>query len=280
MSRLSITTPPLAVLIDRRGYELNAILEVMQRMRKEKLVDGFEFQNLGEWDKYGPPMDKAKFNFRTKFWEICEKYTIDELAQILHGSGLPILSIHANRDVGICLCSEKRREIRRGKQLIHDSMYLANQVDAKVCVFHLWDTWRKQFDPAQLMRTLDSIASEYPGIKAAVENVPINLEQKSPFDVVKDFGWITLDLRWAGMYNELERFETVKQKIVNIHLRGRLEEEQWIIHHAPFSLSEALALIQKDWKYSGLLTIEPEGGLKNASWTNFASAMKQLPILR
>jgi hypothetical protein len=278
LNYLSITTPPLAVLLNRRGYELDAVMEVMQRMRKEKLVDGFEFQNLGEWDISGPPLDKAKFNFRIKFWENCEKYSIDDLAQILINSGLPILSIHANRDVGICLCSENRRENQRGKQLIHDSMSLATQVRARVCVFHLWDTWKKQFDPVRLQRTLDSITSEYPRVKAAVENVPINLEETSPFDVVKEFSWITLDLRWAGMYNELDRFEAVKRKIVNVHLRGRLENDQWIIHHAPFSFDEALTLIQRNWKYSGLYTLEPEGGLKNASWTNFASAIKRLPI--
>jgi hypothetical protein len=246
----------------------------MQRMKNERLVDGFEFQNLAEWDSSGPPLDKAMFEFRIRNWKICEKHRIDDIAQKLKQSKLPILSVHANRDIGICLCSNKRREIARGKKLIHDSIRLAQEVNAEVCVFHLWDTWSKQFDPMRLKLTFDSIVNEHSDVKAAIENIPINLDNVTPFDIVKEFQWITLDLRWAGMYDELMKFEAVKDRIVNVHLRGRLETDQWVIHHAPFTLSEALDLIQKDWKYQGLLTIEPEGGLRNAKWKNFVAAVK------
>jgi len=273
---ISITTPPLAALINRRGFELDALLQVMHRMMEESLVDGFEFQNLAEWDLAGPPQDKAQFEHRTKNWVICEKHSIENLAQILNQSNLPILSIHANRDIGICLCSKKRRETLRGKQLIHDSLSLAHQVRAKVCIFHLWDTWKKHFDPVELKRILDSIADEYPGVKAAVENVPINLENKTPYEVVRKFEWITLDLRWAGMYYELDKFIAVRNKIVNIHLRGRLETDQWAIQHAPFTFNEALDTIRNDWKYTGLMTLEPEGGLRNIEWKNFATALKSI----
>jgi hypothetical protein len=273
---LSITTPPLAVLIQRPVYELDALLKVMQRMRDDNLVDGFEFQNLAEWDASGPPQDKAKFEFRIKNWKICEKHDVEELAQALKASKLPILSVHANRDIGICLCSDKRRETLRGEQLLHDAMKLAEQVEAKVCVFHLWDTWSKRFDPVYLKRTLDHVADQYPRVKATVENVPINLDDTTPFEVVETFDNITLDLRWAGMYNELNKFSTIKEKIVNIHLRGRLESEEWILHQAPFTLSEALEIIRNEWQYQGLLTVEPEGGLKGSEWQQFAAAMRKL----
>jgi hypothetical protein len=273
---LSITTPPLAVLIGQRGFQLDAMLYVMHRMRKESLVDGFEFQNLAEWDASGLPRDKVKFEVRMKVWESCEKYSVDELAVILNESTLPILSVHANRDVGIHLCSDKRREIPRGEQLIHDSLNLAQQVGAQVCVFHLWDTWKQQFDPAFLQQSLETIADQYPKVRAAVENVPINLPNHTPFDVVKDFEWITLDLRWAGMYDELDKFAKVKDRIVNIHLRGRLESDQWSIYHAPFTFYEAVDLLRKEWRYSGLFTVEPEGGLKNAKWADFATAITSL----
>jgi len=273
---LSITTPPLAVLIDQRGYQLEAILDVMHRMLKESLIDGFEFQNLAEWDATGPPKDKAKFEVRLKVWETCEKYSVDELSVILKESKLPILSVHANRDVGIHLCSDKRREIQRGERLIHDSLNLAQQVGARVCVFHLWDTWKHQFDPAFLQRTLETIADEYPKVKAAVENVPINLPNHTPFEVVKEFEWITLDLRWAGMYNELDKFAEVSNRIVNVHLRGRLETAKWAIHHAPFTFYEVLNLLRSEWNFSGLLTVEPEGGLKGAEWADFTAAMTSI----
>ncbi|MFX0078144.1 MAG: sugar phosphate isomerase/epimerase family protein [Candidatus Hermodarchaeota archaeon] len=276
MNLLSITTPPLAVLIGQRGFQLNAILEVMYRMRKESLVDGFEFQNLAEWDVSGPPRDKAQFQVRLKVWEYCEKYSVDELVVMLKESNLPILSVHANRDVGIHLCSDIRREIQRGKQLIYDSLNLAQQVGAQICVFHLWDTWKQRIDPTFLKRTLVTIADEYPKVKAAVENVPINLPNHTPFDVVKEFDWITLDLRWAGMYNELDKFEDIRDRIVNVHLRGRLESEKWEIYHAPFTFYEVVKKIKEEWDYSGLLTVEPEGGLKRAKWTDFSAAMTSL----
>ncbi len=276
MNLLSITTPPLAVLIGQRGFQLNAILEVMHRMRKESLVDGFEFQNLAEWDASGPPKDKAKFEVRLKVWESCEKYSVDELVLILKESKLPILSVHANRDVGIHLCSDKQREIQRGEKLIHDSLNLAQQVGASICVFHLWDTWKKHFDPGFLQRTLENIADQYPNVKAAVENVPINLANHTPFEVVKEFEWITLDLRWVGMYNELDKFAEISNRIINVHLRGRLESAKWAIYQAPFSFYEVLDLLRSEWDYSGLLTVEPEGGLKRAEWTDFATAMTSI----
>ncbi|MFW9984728.1 MAG: hypothetical protein ACFFCB_08385 [Candidatus Odinarchaeota archaeon] len=276
MNLLSITTPPLAVLIGQRGFQLEAILEVMHRMRKESLVDGFEFQNLAEWDASGPPRDKAQFEIRLKVWEECEKYSVDELVVILTESKLPILSVHANRDVGIHLCSNKRREIQQGEQLIHDSLNLAQQVGASICVFHLWDTWKKHFDPGFLQRTLENITNQYPKVKAAVENVPINLPNHTPFDVVKEFEWITLDLRWAGMYNELDKFAEVRKSIVNVHLRGRLESDKWVTYHAPFTFYEVLDLLRSEWEYSGLLTVEPEGGLKRVGWTDFATAMTSI----
>ncbi|MFX1341082.1 MAG: hypothetical protein ACFFAL_00165 [Promethearchaeota archaeon] len=276
MNLLSITTPPLAVLIGQRGFQLDAILEVMHRMRKESLVDGFEFQNLAEWDASGPPRDKAQFEVRLKVWEECEKYSVDELAVVLTKSKLPILSVHANRDVGIHLCSDQRREIQRGEKLIHDSLNLAQQVGAGICVFHLWDTWKKHFDPGFLQRTLEYIADQYPKVKAAVENVPINLSNYTPFDVVKEFEWITLDLRWAGMYNELDKFEVIKNRIVNVHLRGRLESKKWKIYHAPFTFYEVVKKIKEGWDYSEPLTLEPEGGLKRAKWTDFSAAMTSL----
>ena len=276
MNLLSITTPPLAVLIGQRGFQLEAILKVMHRMRNESLVDGFEFQNLAEWDASGPPRDKAQFEVRLKTWEDCEKYSVDELTVVLTESKLPILSVHANRDVGIHLCSDKRREIQRGKKLIHDSLNLAQQVRASICVFHLWDTWKKHFDPGFLQRTLENIANKYPKVKAAVENVPINLPNHTPFDVVKEFEWITLDLRWAGMYNELDKFAEVRNRIVNVHLRGRLESDKWAIYHAPFTFYEVLDLLRSEWDYSGFLTVEPEGGLKRADWTDFATAMTSI----
>ncbi|MFW9832341.1 MAG: hypothetical protein ACFFD8_11260 [Candidatus Thorarchaeota archaeon] len=276
MIQLSITTPPLARLVQKRGYQLDELLKVMQRMMKENLVDGFEFQNLAEWDPAEPPRDKAQFEFRIKSWQICEKHTMIELAEYLQSVRVPILSVHANRDVGINLCSETQQGKRRGEQLINNSLFLAERVNAKVCVFHLWDTWKTNFDLKFLQQTLERIADQYSTVKASVENVPINLSDLTPFEAVKNFDWITLDLRWAAMYNELDKFEQLKKKIVNVHLRGQLEACQWTMYNAPFNFYDALDLIRNKWNYSGLLTLEPERGLKTTEWKDFAAAIKSI----
>ena len=224
----------------------------------------------------GPPRDKAQFDVRIKSWKHCSKYTISELAEILNQAQLPILSVHANRDVGICLCSEARKEFQHGERLVHDSLQLAEAVSAGICVFHLWDTWKRRFNLNKVKNTFDRICADYPNIKASVENIPINLEAHTPFMVVKEFDFITLDLRWAATYDELEKFRDIADRIVNVHLRGRLEADKWAIFHAPFTFYDAVELLRNKWTYTGLFTVEPEGGLKQARWANFAGAMASL----
>ena len=124
------------------------------------------------------------------------------------------------------MCSDQERDIDRGKKLIHESLGLADRLGAAVCVFHLWDTWREAFDPDSLQDVFQEIAICYPGVKAAVENVPTHLDSFTPFDLVKRFRWITLDLRWAALYDELGRFEPLQDRIANVHLRGTLVSDR------------------------------------------------------
>jgi hypothetical protein len=101
-------------------------------------------------------------------------------------------------------------------------------------------------------------------MKITIENMPTHLKNYTPFSLVNLFDWITLDLRWAAMFDELGKFQSIKEKILNIHVRGKLQNEQWIIQDAPFILQEALDNIINGWKYDKFLTIEPEGGLKSS----------------
>jgi len=151
------------------------------------------------------------------------------------------------------------RKPLRGQDLIHESLSLAEKVGAPVCVFHLWDTRKEAFDPAALQRILRKAAKHHPGVKATVENVPTQLAEVTPFDLVGRCEWITLDLRWAAMYDELDRFEPVIDRVVNVHLRGRLEGEAWLLDNAPFGFYEALRILRQEWGYCGLLTMEPDG---------------------
>lgn len=270
---LSISIAPTTRVIGKRYYDLPGAIELMHRLWTEAVVDGFEFQNLAEWDAAGPPRDEAKR--RLAAWQDSQRYTINELASLLRATGLPIHSIHANRDVGICLCSADKQDMARGRRLIHESLSLAEKAGAPVCVFHLWDTWKEAFDPAGLPRILAETAAHHPGVKAAVENVPTQLAGATPFDLVQQFEWITLDLQWAAMYDELHRFEPVMARVVNVHLRGRLEDRIWRPDGASFGFYEALRIIGQEWGYRGLLTMEPNG-LRDGDLERFVAAMASL----
>jgi hypothetical protein len=245
----------------------------MHRLWQESVVAGFEFQNLAEWEAAGPPRDEA--NKRLAAWEESQRYTTNELASLLRATGLPIQSIHANRDVGICLCSDDEQDMIRGQRLVHESLSLAEKVGAPVCVFHLWDTWKEKFDPAVLHRILHEAVTHHPGVKAAVENVPTHLSRSTPFDLVQQFEWITLDLQWAAVYDEFDCYESVIDRVVNVHLRGRLEGKIWLLDDAPFGFYEALRILRQEWAYCGLLTMEPNG-LRDGDLENLVVAMASL----
>lgn len=274
-SLLSISIAPASLVNQRPYYDLPGAIDLMERLLRAEAVDGFEFQNLAEWDAREPP--RAEREKRSDAWNSSPKYTVQEVADWLRRANLPILSVHANRDVGICLCSDRATDIDRGRVLIHESLYLAEQVGASVCVFHLWDTWREAFDLAVLQSVLNEAAPQYPRVRASVENVPTRLMGSTPFEMVSQFEWVTLDLRWAALYNELDRFKSIKERIINVHLRGRLDGTRWVLDDGPFGFYQALDTMRSQWKYSGLLTMEPDG-LRHGDWGGLVSALSTLKV--
>lgn len=268
---VSISANPVTALIGKPYYHLPSTVQVMERLR-ESVVDGFEIQNLAEWNKKNPPRDDVTGS-RYTAWKKSPKYTVEEVAALLEG--LPILSVHANRDVGISLCSDRNQDIDQGKTLITESLYLAEKVGAPVCVVHLWDTWKKEFDAASLRDTFCEVTAQYPGVKAAVENVPTHLKGLTPFDLVKEYPWITVDVRWAAMYDELSKFESLNPHIANVHLRGTLQDSNWVLNNAPFGFSQALDTV-KTWEYTGVVTLEPEGGICEGAWDHVVKAMSSV----
>ncbi len=268
----SVSSAPLAQLAGGSYYELVSSLQAMKMVLREGAVEGFELQLLPEWDSESPPLTDAHFADWTKM----PKYTIEEVAKMLRSESLPILSVHSNRDVGNYLCSTQARNLQKGKRLIHDSLSLAEILGAEVCVFHLWDTWKTSFDIDHLRMILSEIADQFPKVKASVENIPTHLEGRSPFDLVRSFDYVTLDSRWAALYDELDRFGSITHNIVNVHLRGRLEGDGWVLEPSSFSFYEGLDTITKKWEYAGLLTVEPDGRMDRSGLAGFVEAMHSL----
>ena len=278
MNIISISTAPSNQLIGKPFYDLYATLEVMQKFWAAAVFNGFEFQNIAEWDAENPPRDEGER--RLAYWTDSQKYTIDQIATFLGATGLPVHSVHANRDVGIYLSSDQPEEIDVGRRLIHESLSLAEKVGASVCVFHLWDTQSEEFDMAFVRDTFTEIAAQYPSVKPSAENVPTQLQGATPFDLVREYDWVTLDLRWAALYDELDRFAVLKDRIANVHLRGEIENGRWAIPAGwfptkkSFDFYQAVDVIKNQWGYEGLLTVESIP--PNSTWQDILSATASL----
>jgi hypothetical protein len=269
---ISVSSAPVAKLENKKYYDLLGTLGVLKRVFKESAVDGFELQLEPEWDSQNPPLTDGEF----ADWRKIPKFTLAEIGTLVKDTSLPILSVHASRDIGNYLCSARKPDVERGKHLICETLAFAEDLGTEVCVFHLWDTWKKKLDVNLLRRIFSCIATQFPKIKAAAENIPTHVEGYTPFSLVSLFEYVTLDLRWAALYNELCAFESIIDKVVNVHLRGRLEEGRWVLDRSSFSLDEALDKIKNKWKYSGLLTMEPEGGIGSSHFESFLEAMSSL----
>lgn len=269
---ISVSSAPIAKLGDKKYYDLLGTIDVMKRVFLESIVDSFELQLLPEWDSENPPLTDAHF----ADWTKTPKYTLGEVLTLLKGEKLPILSVHANRDIGCYLCSNRERYLEKGKRFIYDSLSLADDLGAKVCVFHLWDTWKARFEVNHLKKIFSNITPLFPKVKASVENIPTHLEGYTPFALVRSFDYVTIDLRWASLYDELNAFETIIDNVVNVHLRGRLEGDKWVLDCSSFGFYEALDRIKNKWKYSGLFTVEPEGKMNSSSFQSFVKAMRSL----
>lgn len=269
---ISVSSAPIAKFGGKRYYDLDGTLKVMSRVFQESVVDGFELQLQPEWDSENPPLTDTEF----ADWTKTPKFTVDDILRILKKENLPILSVHASRDIGTYLCSSRTQDREKGIRLIYDSLYLANELGAHVCVFHLWDTWKTKFNWQKLKKDLLNVIHSFAKVKASVENIPTHLKGYTPYSLVKHFDHITLDTRWASLYNELTRFESVIDKIVNVHLRGSLRKDRWFLNSSKFGFYQALDLIRKKWKYKGLLTVEPEGERDTSLFNNFVKAMKSL----
>jgi hypothetical protein len=269
---ISVSSAPIAGLGDKEYYDLLGTIAVMKKVVEEAVVDGFELQLEPEWDRESAPLTDVDW----ADWTKTPKFTAEEVAELIKNEGLPILSVHASRDVGSYLCSEKERDWEKGKHVISEALSVAEMLRAEVCVFHLWDTWKSTFNLHNVESIFLKTVERFPKVKASVENVPTHFDGYSPFTLVRSFEHVTLDLRWASMYNELEAFKSIVSSLVNIHLRGSLKKNKWVLNRSNFDFYETLNKIRNDWKYSGLLTVEPEGRIDSSLFKSFLQAMGSL----
>jgi hypothetical protein len=267
---ISVSSAPIAGLGGKEYYDLLGTIEVMKKILEEEVVDGFELQLEPEWDRENAPLTDIDW----ADWNKTPKFTAEEIVELV--KGLPILSVHASRDVGNYLCSDNERDWEKGKRVILDALSVAEMLRVEICVFHVWDTWKSRFDLHNVESIFLKIAEQFPKVIASVENVPTHLDGHSPFLLVKSFEHITLDLRWASMYNELEAFESIVSRLANVHLRGSLKKNKWFLDRSELDFYETLNKIRNDWKYSGLLTVEPEGRIDPSLFKSFLQAMSSL----
>lgn len=91
-----VSSAPIARLDDKKYYDLLGNIEVMKKVLQRSIVDGFELQLQPEWDSENPPLTDAQY----ADWTKTPKFTVEEILAILEKHGLPILSVHASRDIG------------------------------------------------------------------------------------------------------------------------------------------------------------------------------------
>jgi sugar phosphate isomerase/epimerase len=276
MGLLSISSAPLASYLNRKYYDFEATLYVMRMLSSEKVVDGFEFQLLAEWNNdYTPICVDTKYDRKLE-WELSHKYDVEEIAQKINDSDLNIISVHANRDIGVCLCSQEKALVDRGRELIENALSLAELVNAQICVFHLWDTWIEDIDYGVIKKLFKASVRGHPTIRSTVENIPTFGEGFSPLLVVKSYDWVTLDTKWAMMYGELDGYRSIKRKITNVHLRGEYKRGRWLFEGSSRAFNEIEQTLRRTWNYSGLVTIEPAAKLGDLQWRDLVKGISLL----
>jgi len=263
---LSLSSIALPSFLGRMYTDLETTLFVMGMLTEEHVVDGFELQLLGEWNPDYPPISVDSKYDRRMEWEICEKHSTEEIASGVRSRGLAVYSVHANRDVGVCLCSEDGELVSRGRKLMENALSLAERIGAGICVFHLWDPWIEDIDFGRLRRFFLEVCGSYPDVKAAVENIPTYQKKRSPYQLVMDYEWTTVDTKWAMMYGELDAFAGLRERIINVHLRGTLKRGAWRFEGSTTGFDEIMETVLRGWGYEGLITVEPEEELSGLQW--------------
>lgn len=251
MNNVSISTTSLPRLEGNNFYELSSTIKMMNRFLKESKVSGFEFVLLPEWDSENPPLTPSDAPSE------CEKHMVEEVLAIVQAQNFPILSVHANRDIGNYLCYGDEGKVEKGIRLMRECLDFTRKVDSKICVFHFWDTWKEAFDLSFLEATHQKFQNIYPEIEISIENIPTKYKNKTPFQVMKNFRYKTLDLKWASLFNEFELFVKIIGQVDNVHIQGKYHDGNLVPSVGNLDYEQAIRRI-REVGYSGVFTIELE----------------------
>jgi sugar phosphate isomerase/epimerase len=274
---LSISTKLLATYLHRKYTDLAATFCVMDALASEHIVDAFEFELLAEWNGAFEPVDKdTRFN-RKYEWEHSRKHEVGQIARLIRREDYQVASVHANRDVGVLLCSGERALVERGRLLIERAASLAELVDAPLCVLHLWDPWSQRVDFRLLRAVVDEVFAGHPSVTPSVENIPTYTRLLSPFEAASAFPSVTLDLKWADKYGEIDRYRELGGRLRNVHFHGALAGKRW---HLSASLDEGelLRRLQDEWRYAGPITLEPEEDFHNLLWGELVAGIRSVKL--
>jgi sugar phosphate isomerase/epimerase len=251
MTRVCISTGCLPRLEGCQFHEFGSVVRMMKRFLRESRVDGFEFVLLPEWDSESAPLTPTSASAS------CEKHSVGEILETVASEGFPIRSVHANRDIGNYLCHADQGKRKKGIRLADECLGFARKVGAKVCVFHFWDTWIENLDLAWLKALYDELQRRFEEVELSVENIPTKHDEMTPFQVLQNFKYKTLDLKWASMYREFSSFQEDVGTLDNVHVQGRLRDGQLVATVGSLDFDQAIAKLKRNG-YSGLFTIELE----------------------
>lgn len=222
------------------------------------MPDGIELVILPEWNPYHPPLTPTDAK-----WEQCPRYSSNDLAAWVKENSLQVLSVHANRDIGVCLCSADPRAVARGQELLAQALALCHSIGTSICVAHVWDTWSEQFNPENLARAVGEVTARWPQILLAAEYLPVSLPGLCPQDILQHFPHRTWDTHWAGLYRQALPADL--SPVAHFHLQGEVAEIQ---------LDPVKAALSRG--YNGHVILEPRG---RASLTQTAALLQRLAAI-
>jgi len=134
-----------------------------------------------------------------------------EVARSTERSGLPVETIHFEKDITSLLGLGDEEDRREGLRLFAENVDMAQTVGARAAVFHLWDG---RFDEAHLQNGIARLDALYEicdrrSVELFIENVPC---RTSPYEAVLRIAEkfphsrFTFDTRHADFLGETTRF--------------------------------------------------------------------------